>query len=502
MADDNTGEISEIIQEEADFHSESNSTDDTAEEEQMTGRDQDRKVCWRIQATNALAYYQFAMLHFLQEVLRSQIVVGSERGKSAKNPNKFKDSVTFLASSYKEDVEALLELMNFLLTELYATHRNANPNADYFVLDILTEDGSATAFKTDRRNIPAEYITFQQAELDQSRSGQIKTMYHHKAAEVTFKETIRSVDVLIKLIEKGSLETNGIDTSKAEYDNYKSHLKHVKYAVFYIQKTRREMLRTRKDDSFGSGINPSSDIEEKEYNLWKIQHDLFWARIGWRKNFSENERELKNFIKNTIFVQQQHTYVPYDDGIDVIPPDDMIVIAQNTELAESDTRQRMKPYYCTQRFMLFWVHKIRNSIREFSFLDDYYDEYGRRFEKYVEMYNSPPPVIAAPPISRNDRDLRGYRGTKPWKSRDAVQEEIQNGTYTQRGEHAQETGGQGIGGGGGGFSGAGGRRSGYQGKNWKPLSQRGNGLGGRGGGVRGGEGSTAKKQTTSFWSSS
>ena len=75
MPEDSTEDFSDITQDEAGDHSvgiedaDDHSVDMQQKEvDRKQRRDQVRNHLWRIQATNVIGYYQFAILHFLQEV--------------------------------------------------------------------------------------------------------------------------------------------------------------------------------------------------------------------------------------------------------------------------------------------------------------------------------------------------------------------------------------------------------------------------------------------------
>ena len=335
-----------------------------AEQRVEENREKARTRCWKIQATNAFAYYQFAMLHFLQEVQRSQLVVSTEVATALE----------------KADVTNLQTLMEHMLSRFYhGGQREAKPGDGNFLKDLKDDKDTAAAFKTDARprHVPEDYRLFQACENGGEEDCKINLFNHRKAADVTFTETWRSADVLINIIEKAKVTARqeyGHDLE--EWENYIKHLKDVKNAMFYIQKTRREMLREYENDTFGSGIGEDDDSQMKdaEATIWVLQHELFWKRIGWGEHgetFSERQTEMRDFIREKIHKQQQKEFSAFDDNSqsrDDIE-DDMIVLktpnlSGDPNKFRGDERPQMTQYFCTQRFMLFWVKKIRNSIEQ------------------------------------------------------------------------------------------------------------------------------------------
>mgnify|MGYP001187201816 CR=1 FL=1 len=298
-----------------------------AEQRIDDNREKARTRCWKIQATNAFAYYQFAMLHFLQEVQRSQLVVGNAI-----------EGLGLEVGLKEADVTNLQTLMQGMLTRFYhGGQREAKPGDDHFLEDLKDDEDTATAFKTDARprHVPEDYRLFQACENGGDEECEIKPFNHRKAADVTFNETWRSADVLINIIEKAKVkprEEYGHDLH--EWENCIKHLKDVKNAMFYIQKTRREMLREYENDTFGSGIGEDDDGQFKamEVDIWGLQHALFWKRIGWGEHgetFSERQTEMRDFIREKIHKQQQKEFSAFDDDsrqpTDHIK-DDMIVL--------------------------------------------------------------------------------------------------------------------------------------------------------------------------------
>ena len=119
---------------------------------------------------------------------------------------------------------------------------------------------------------------------------------------------------------------------------------------------------------------------------------------------------MQEFIRDKIHKQQQKEYSAFDDNskqpTDHIE-DDMIVlktpnVSGSVEKFNDDQKPQMTQYFCTQRFMLFWVKKIRNAIRRYeenyttnTYDDVYaqitgYDIYIQRFKEYVSLYNKVP----------------------------------------------------------------------------------------------------------------
>ena len=279
-----------------------------AEQRVEENREKARTRCWKIQATNAFAYYQFAMLHFLQEVQRSQLVV---------------ENAADVLGLEEADVTNLQTLMELMLSTFYhGGQRKVEPWRSFFFEDLDTDEGVAAAFKTDAkpRHVPEDYRLFQACENGGAEECKIEQFNHRKAADVTFTETWRSADVLINIIEKAKVtahEEYGRDLD--EWDICIKQLKDVKNAMFYIQKTRREMLREYENDTFGSGIGEEDDGKFKamEVDIWVLQHALFWKRIGWGEHgetFRDRQTDMQEFIRERIHKQQQKEYSAFDDN--------------------------------------------------------------------------------------------------------------------------------------------------------------------------------------------
>ena len=249
-----------------------------AEQRVEENRQKARTRCWKIQATNAFAYYQFAMLHFLQEVQRSQLVVAHNEADVFRAPYDRLEQM---------DVGGLQSLMQEMLTKFYHGGEREATVGRNFYRDLENEgvSGVADAFKTDARprHVPEDYRLFQACENGGEEDCEIKLFNHRKAADVTFNETWRSADVLINIIQQAQIIAR--ETGRSEYNTsskaqeYVKHLTDVKNSMLYIQKTRREMLRVYDKDDLGSGIGSGGQVKTLEAMAWASQHELFWKRI-------------------------------------------------------------------------------------------------------------------------------------------------------------------------------------------------------------------------------